>query len=217
LTPPGSGRYDRSSLKFHSAWQGGRLAVLILVAGFATAQQPSTCSDWQSKFYGVRATWLNGATSRAEVERSFGTPARVETSGPCAVLHYAAPGCSCTFAVCSAQTVVSKTLTVGAAAVPAFITTEPGELAKSMAALEGSLKETQGRLAEMQQAITELAPAPVPTAIPPPPPAPKAPPAAAKGAGAPAAHPQCAALTGKGIRCLRPVVAGTAYCWQHRR
>ena len=197
---------------FHFSGRGCRLAVLILVAGLATAQQPNTCLDWQAKFYNVRATWLEGATLRAEVERSFGDPSRVEASGPCAVLHYAVPGCSCTFVVCSAGTVVSKTLTIGAAAVPAFVTTEPGELAKSIQALETSLKETQGRLEQIRQAIAGLAPAPVPVAVLAPPPA-----APIPALSAPAARPQCAAITEKGARCSRRAAAGSRYCWQHRR
>ena len=85
-----------------SGLRAGRLfVVLLLAACHAAAQQQTTCSEWQSKFNSVQATWLGSATPRVQLERWFGTPTLVENKGVCTDLHYTITGCSCSFAVCS--------------------------------------------------------------------------------------------------------------------
>ena len=197
---------------------GHLFVALLLVAGRATAQSVNPCPDWQAKFYGIHAAWRESATSRLDLERVFGAPSRLESSGPCTLLHYAAADCSCSFAVCSEGRVVSKTMTVGASALPALITTDPAALADSIQSLQAALRDAQEQIRKLHKVIETLAPAPSPLAgIHPPaavsaaPEARKAPPRAAKAA------PRCAALTLKGARCSRTAAAGSTYCWQHRR
>lgn len=193
----------------------GRLFVaLLLVVCHATAQQQTTCTEWQVRFSHIQATWMAGATPRSEVERVFGLPLREEKKGACTYLHYATTGCSCSFAVCTDGAVVSKTFTIGAAAVPALITSDPAALAGAIESLQESLREMQNQISRLQQAIDGLAPAPLPslTVVGSPPVTSRKP------APAPAvAVKQCAALTSKGVRCSRHAAAASSYCWQHRR
>jgi hypothetical protein len=195
------------------SWKGtGYLLVALLPAARpAAAQSSQVCADWQVKFHRVQATWLGGATSRAELERIFGVPGRVENQGACSHLNYAATGCSCWFTVCSLGTVVSKTLIVGAAAAPVFLDEDPAALAAAVASLEQRLREAQGEITLVQRALEELAPppAPGPVAVPPP--------AAAKPPPAPPPARLCAARTRKGGPCTRRAAAGSTYCWQHQR
>jgi hypothetical protein len=191
---------------------GHWLVVLPLVACHATAQDVNPCSDWQVKFHQVRATWKEGATTRAELERSFGPPTRVQQRPTCSDWNYAAAGCSCWFTICSAETVVSKTLTVGAAAVPVFLKDDPAPMAEAIASLEQRLREAQTEIRRLEEQLTGVAPAPAPAVSLPPPPAARSP-APAKVAG----PRQCAALTQQGDRCSRRPEPGSAYCWQHRK
>jgi hypothetical protein len=189
-----------------------RLVVFLAAAAIAAPQSATTCGDWEEKFVQVRATWHESATSRAALERSFGEPSRTESSGACTVLFYSVTGCSAAFTVCSAGTVVSKTFTTGAAAVPALVTTDPAALRESIESLDASLKRTQAKLVDVQETVDALAPAPVaaPEASPPPRPKPR------QTAASPPAK-QCVALTQKGAQCSRTAVKGTSYCYQHRK
>ena len=192
----------------------GYLFVALIPAASFAADPTATCQDWQVKFHQVQASWAAPATTRAELERSFGVPTRSEPSGACTHLNYAVTGCACWFTVCSQGTVVSKTLTVGAAAAPVFLQEDPAELAEAMAELEQRLGEAQAEMARLRQALAESAPPPAPGEVRPPPPT------AAARLVAPAPKPparQCAALTRKGGRCSRRAAEGSQYCWQHRR
>jgi len=189
--------------------------ALVTAVGVAVAQTSSHCIDWQYKFTQVNAAWLEKATSRAELERIFGLPSRSEPAGACVTMHYAAAGCSAAFTVCSADTVVSKSFTAGAATVPALITNEPEKLKESIASLDESLKSTQARLRSMQETVDTLAPPPSAThsVEPPPPPRPRA----ARPAAQPVQTRKCAAITKEGKQCSRNAVKGVSYCWQHRK
>lgn len=194
----------------------GRLfASLAVVACSATPQSNSACAEWEARFVHVRAGWTGGATTRAALERAFGLPERVETGGACIYLHYSRPGCSASFAVCSGGEVVSKSFTMGAAAVPALITTDPAGLAAAVEVLKLSLRETQEKIGKLEQVMAGVAEAPVPPAspaqiAPAPPPPPVQKPVAAAAA-------QCIATTRDGGRCSRRANQGSQYCWQHRR
>ena len=185
--------------------------ALLLVAGVAAAQPSLTCQDWQNKFQRIHATWQANATRQIEVENAFGAPTRIETNGPCSSLQYTVAGCSSSFTVCSQQRVVSKTLVVGAGAVPAFLPSDPAPLAEAIDALAIQLKLSEERIAEFRKIVERLAPPPSPPSILDKPllaaakPLPKPPP------------PPCAASTKKGVRCTRRAEEGSPYCWQHRR
>ncbi len=190
---------------------GYLLVALLLAARPAAAESSQLCTDWQAKFYRVPATWLSGAATRAEVERIFGPPTRVETQGSCSQLNYAATGCSCWFTVCSQGTVVSKTLTIGAAATPIFLDEDPAALTAAVASLQQALRDAEAQMTRVREAMEQVAPGPAPGPVVVPSAAPKPPPSAA----APAR--QCAAETKKGARCTRRASAGSDYCWQHQR
>jgi len=188
--------------------------ALLMAACHAAAQPQTTCSEWQSKFFQVQASWRDDATRRSDLERSFGAPTRVETNGPCSLLHYTSTGCSAVFTVCSTETIVSKTLTMGAAAVPAFVTSDPAALGAAIQSLQEALAQSQARMAKMQEAIDALSPPPTPaSAFPTPPPAARKPVAAR----VPAAPKKCAAVTRKGEQCSRNAAEGSSYCWQHKK
>ena len=189
--------------------------ALLLAACDAAAQSPVPCAEWQNKFYGVQATWTNTATTRAHVERLFGMPSTVEQKGFCTQLHYTATGCSATFAVCAGDTVVSKTFTIGAAAVPAFITSDPAALAESVRALQDGLREMQTRIERLQKSIDGLAPPPNPLPETSPPETARR--AAVKPIEKRPEPAQCAAMTKAGERCSRSAAGSSAYCWQHKR
>ena len=198
-----------------SSKRTGYLFVALLPAACLAANESTqTCSDWQVKFHHVQATWLAGATTRVELERVFGIPTRTETQGACTHLNYAATGCSCWFTVCSQGTVVSKTLTIGAAAAPAFLGEDPAALAEAATSLQQNLREIQAEITRLQQTLDTVSPppAPGPVSVPPatvakPPPARAAPPPARL----------CAAKTRKGTQCTRRAAGGSSYCWQHQR
>lgn len=192
----------------------GYLFVALLPAAcLAATESTQTCSDWQVKFHHVQATWLAGATTRVELERMFGIPTRTETQGACLQLNYAATGCSCWFTVCSQGTVVSKTLTVGAAAAPVFLHDDPAAVAEAMTTLQQRLGEVQEEAGRLQKTLDAVSPPPAPGPVTPPPIVAKPPPARAT----PAVARQCAAKTRKGTLCTRRAAEGSAYCWQHQR
>jgi hypothetical protein len=194
------------------SWKGtGYLFVALLPAACYAADPSQICADWQAKFHHVQASWLPGATPRAEVERIFGIPTRTEAQGACTQVNYAAAGCSCWFTVCSQGTVVSKTLTIGAAAAPVFLSEDPAALAEAVAELQQSLRDAQAEIERLQQTLEALAPAPAPGPVSPPP----KPPIARPPPAPPQARP-CAALTKKGTQCTRRAEKGSAYCWQHK-
>ncbi len=199
-------------MKLHRASGIHCLVAFLATAGRAAAQAPTTCSDWQEKFTRVNATWQDGATRRADLERSFGEPSRTEANGACTVLYYSFTGCSAAFTTCSAGTIVSKSFATGASAVPALVTTDPAALKDSIASLDQSLKDTQAKLATMQETVDGLAPAPIPAPSVTPPK-----PAKAKPAAVPPPVRRCAALTQKGVQCSRTAVKGASYCYQHRK
>ena len=195
-------------------WTGYLLVALIPAACLAANESAQTCSDWQVKFHHVQATWVVGATTRVELERLFGIPTRTETQGACTQLNYAVTGCSCWFTVCSHGTVVSKTLTVGAAAAPVFLRDDPAPVAEAVTKLQQSLQEAREEVTRLQQTLETVSPAPGPgpVSLPPPTVAKPPPPLAA-----PKVHRQCAAKTRQGSLCMRRAAEGSAYCWQHQR
>jgi len=199
-------------------FRAGHLCVaLLLAACHAAAQQDpvavapplSACAGWETRFYNIEATWLGSGTPRGELERAFGLPGRVEKHGACEVLHYAQTGCSSVFTVCSQGRVVSKTLSLGATAVPAMVTGNPEELAGAIESLQRRLREMREEIGRLEQVIQGLAPAPAPAvsqaAAPP-----------AKAAKKAAVRRQCGAQTEKGERCSRSAAEGGDFCWQHR-
>jgi len=192
----------------------GYLLVALFPAAGRAADTPATvCPEWQAKFYQVDASWLGSASLRSEVERLFGVPTGADTQGACTRLQYAANGCACWFTVCSQGRVVSKTLTVGAAAAPAFASGDPADLTEAMRALQEGLRGLQAETARLERTLAGLGapPAPSPAAAPPPAAAAAKPPPRA------APRPQCAATTRQGAQCTRRAAEGSLYCWQHQR
>jgi hypothetical protein len=194
------------------SWKGtGYLLVAMLPAACPAADSVQICSDWQAKFHQVQASWLAGATTRAELERIYGIPTRTEAQGACTQVNYAATGCSCWFTVCSQGTVVSKTLIVGAAAAPVFLSEDPAGLAEAVTTLHQKLRDLQAEVSRLQQILEDLAPPAAPGPVSPPPK-----PASVRPPPAPTAAPRCAAITKKGTQCTRRAEKGSAYCWQHK-
>ncbi len=190
-----------------------RIGLGLLLPWAAAGQSPPLCSELQGKFDRVQAGWLAEATPRAEVERVFGVPSRVATSGLCTELVYAPAGCSAGFTVCSEGKVIRKTLTMGAAVDAGPIANDPAPLKEAIVSLQITMRELQAQIARLEQIVEGLKQAPAP-----------APASAASSLGAPssrrtqpAVRPQCAATTAKGVRCSRRAEEGSGYCWQHKK